>query len=583
MLRTRAPRLRLSASPSRSPSRSRTRAVSPRRSLATHAPGPLITPPLTPNSPLAHSIDKGDDYFYNYTSGRWLYNESQQMAVRHSPFNVEALKNAVKVRTGSPIKSMEKKEGVFNKSFMCTLEDGRKVTARIKNPVAGPVHFTTASEVATMDFVRTVLGVPVPKILHHCSRAETEDPNAEFIIMENAPGVQLDTVWETLTYADKKNIVASLVDIEQRLLTARFASYGNLYYKTDVDEKYRSGPLLVPESVLDPAATEKFCIGPSAQTSYHEDERGSMDINRGPWKTPEQYLSSIAEREEAWIQKHAKNNIHDDPVRFLLGSESKEEHIASLQQYRSIVPAIVPKDAAARASVLWHPDLNLGNIFVERRNGRFEISQIIDWQGACVAPAYLQVTTPVFLKYQSATGSFVPNGIELPKLPDNFATLPQEEKEDLQARHRLKMLQKIYDLKQVVPNSIPNQYVVTSPVLAAGRTWKDGVLPLRLSLMDVAVRWQELNTPDKPCPLQFTQTDVEKLNISEARWMELHDFHDYLRSAFGIRSYGWVPSTEEFNKKRALLGEVVASLPTDLKTAASEVFPRGWWPFQDRL
>ncbi|KAH8795876.1 hypothetical protein DL96DRAFT_1722927 [Flagelloscypha sp. PMI_526] len=91
--------------------------------------------------------------------------------------------------------------------------------------------------------------------------------------MENAALVQLGIIWETLTYADKKNIVRSFVDIEQHLLTARFAS-------TD-----RSGPLLVPESVLDPTATEKFCIGPSAQTSYHEDEHGLMNINCGPWKT----------------------------------------------------------------------------------------------------------------------------------------------------------------------------------------------------------------------------------------------------------------------------------------------------------
>ncbi|KAH8834415.1 hypothetical protein DL96DRAFT_1757061 [Flagelloscypha sp. PMI_526] len=212
-----------------------------------------------------------------------------------------------------------------------------------------------------MDFVHTVLGAPFFKILHHCSCAETVDPNAKFIIMENDPGVQFDTVWETLTYVDKKDIVASLVDIEQCLLTASFPSYGNLYYKTDVDEKYRSRPLLVPESVLDPAATKKFCICPSVQTSSHEDERGSMDIN--VVHTPEQYLLSTAEWEAAWIQKHAKNNIHNDPVRFLL----------DLRQYHSIVPAIVPNDAAAHASVLWHPNLNLGNIFVERHNGPFEI------------------------------------------------------------------------------------------------------------------------------------------------------------------------------------------------------------------
>jgi hypothetical protein len=33
------------------------------------------------------------------------------------------------------------------------MDDGRQVVAKIPNPNAGRPHFTTASEVATMDFV----------------------------------------------------------------------------------------------------------------------------------------------------------------------------------------------------------------------------------------------------------------------------------------------------------------------------------------------------------------------------------------------------------------------------------------------
>lgn len=44
-------------------------------------------------------------------------------------------------------------DGMFNKAFLMTMEDGREVVAKIPNPNAGVAHFTTASEVATMDFV----------------------------------------------------------------------------------------------------------------------------------------------------------------------------------------------------------------------------------------------------------------------------------------------------------------------------------------------------------------------------------------------------------------------------------------------
>lgn len=44
-------------------------------------------------------------------------------------------------------------EGQYNKVFQLTMDDGREVIAKLPNPNAGRPYFTTASEVATMDFV----------------------------------------------------------------------------------------------------------------------------------------------------------------------------------------------------------------------------------------------------------------------------------------------------------------------------------------------------------------------------------------------------------------------------------------------
>lgn len=43
-------------------------------------------------------------------------------------------------------------DGMFNKAFVLSMDDGREC-AKVINPNAGIPHFTTASEVATMDFV----------------------------------------------------------------------------------------------------------------------------------------------------------------------------------------------------------------------------------------------------------------------------------------------------------------------------------------------------------------------------------------------------------------------------------------------
>lgn len=44
-------------------------------------------------------------------------------------------------------------EGQYNKVFLVTTEDGKEVIAKVPQPNAGRPHFTTASEVATMDYV----------------------------------------------------------------------------------------------------------------------------------------------------------------------------------------------------------------------------------------------------------------------------------------------------------------------------------------------------------------------------------------------------------------------------------------------
>jgi hypothetical protein len=44
-------------------------------------------------------------------------------------------------------------DGMYNKSYLFTMDDGRQVIGKVPNPNAGLPHFTTASEVATMDFV----------------------------------------------------------------------------------------------------------------------------------------------------------------------------------------------------------------------------------------------------------------------------------------------------------------------------------------------------------------------------------------------------------------------------------------------
>lgn len=93
--------------------------------------------------------------FFRYTSGRWVWDEEDQLRERYREFNVSELQRVAmeSVSASSCVNTEKVGEGSYNKSFRLTMNDGNMVIARIPNPNAGPPGLTTASEVATMDFV----------------------------------------------------------------------------------------------------------------------------------------------------------------------------------------------------------------------------------------------------------------------------------------------------------------------------------------------------------------------------------------------------------------------------------------------
>lgn len=58
----------------------------------------------------------------------------------------------------SPIKEVEKMEGGFSKAFLMREQNGTEVVAKLPCRNAGPPTFTTASEVAVLEYGRCILG-----------------------------------------------------------------------------------------------------------------------------------------------------------------------------------------------------------------------------------------------------------------------------------------------------------------------------------------------------------------------------------------------------------------------------------------
>ena len=158
-----------------------------------------------------------------YTSGRWLWNEHQQLKLRYRHFDVPSLQQAARLATGAQKCTSIKKigEGNYNKAYRLEMEDGRGVIAKIPHPNAGPPVLTTASEVATMEFARAILDLPVPQVLAW-SATDQNPVQAEYIIMEEARGSQLHEVWEGLSLRKKADILREFVELERRMLSVSF-------------------------------------------------------------------------------------------------------------------------------------------------------------------------------------------------------------------------------------------------------------------------------------------------------------------------------------------------------------------------
>jgi hypothetical protein len=84
-------------------------------------------------------------------------------------------------------------------------------------PLAGPSYLVTASEVATLQFTREVLDIPIPRVLtwNGAERNSVNRVGADYIIMEEVAGVHLGFRCLIFPNSDEvKPILDGLLDVE---------------------------------------------------------------------------------------------------------------------------------------------------------------------------------------------------------------------------------------------------------------------------------------------------------------------------------------------------------------------------------
>ncbi|KAL1871860.1 hypothetical protein Plec18167_007011 [Paecilomyces lecythidis] len=258
-------------------------------------------------------------------------------------------------------------------------------------------------------------------------------------------------------------------------------------------------------------ALKRYTIGPLTSPELWRSGRASMNLDRGPWRTPLEYAQAVGRNEMAWIESHAAGRMNF--YRSLSDHERPKDALSLLSQYLEMTSYVVPQDGRM---ALWHPDLHLNNVFVDPKT--HEILRIVDWQTASVAPLFLQYEAPRMFRHHKT----VREGWVIPERPDNFDSLSDEEKAQVDADLENETMHKYYEAQvykraPLLWRTLQNKLLSTirEPIWLTSGLWENrDLFFLRRSLLAVATNWEELcrdldQEDIPPCPIKFTEEELK--------------------------------------------------------------------------
>ncbi|KAH7110055.1 kinase-like domain-containing protein [Dendryphion nanum] len=493
-----------------------------------------------------------------YTSGRWLWNERKQLEARYQRFDVPSLQQAACQAVGANKCISFKKigEGNYNKAYRLEMEDGQKVVAKVPHPNAGPRVLTTTSEVATMEFARTILNIPVPRVLAW-SATDQNPVQAEYIIMEEARGSQLHEVWQDLSLRRKSDIIREFVDVERKLLSVSFEKLGSLYFKDSGIAGCEPAIVTTGPQDIVGHIESTYCIGPITRREFWEKQRSDMQYH-GPWTSSAEYLKSVARREIDWINAHANpQELNNTPWQYMSPQQkSLEAHTALLEKFLATIPYITPEDPELASPRLWHPDFHAGNIYID---DQARISCIIDWQGAWTAPVFIGANPPLLLDY----------GIEmLMKLPENFKALDDAKKDEFRYQVSQSVLIHTYETSTAEKNPLmykvmrhPHGQTLKQLEAFVGSAWDNCLFPFEECLIRVESEWDHFGT-NEPCPYHFSAEEIRQHYDEAGSFNKSQEFWKELQGVLTDEGYA---SNESFSKAVKILRDLREVGLCDLK------------------
>ncbi|KAJ9299928.1 hypothetical protein DTO271G3_2812 [Paecilomyces variotii] len=458
-------------------------------------------------------------------------------------------------------------EGGFNKALLMSAENGKEVIAKIPLVRIVPSKYVTESEVATLDFVDRYTSIPVCKVLAWSSDA-SNPVGSEYIIMEKAKGRQLIEYWGDMDLSSRFGLIRNLAQMESSLASRKFPGYGSLYFRDRFDCD-SSGFISMDDD-------DMYCIGPYYTETWFP-QFGTRD-DAGPWTNLTDFSLSMTNR-GIWHVSNSTSLTARGPH-----YGSKDEHIQTLKDTQKIIPILAEHPTLQRFSTptLWHSDLHLGNIFVSEDDPTV-IVDIIDWQYTSILPSFIQVQWPEFLTppetYQV--------GLVKPDLPTTFQQMDDDEKEYAILQRDKAILSKCYEaaLSKYHHESflalIGINRTVQHLFSSCERTYKDGIVPHRDSLLRISQTWEQIGISGV-CPFEVSIEELEKHVRELERYTDWCTLWGYTRQILCTDKDGWVSPRLDFEKVKERHDELFQLYMLREMEEMSEDEARGLWFYIER-
>ena len=222
------------------------------------------------------------------------------------------------------------------------------------------------------------------------------------------------------------------------------------------------------------------------------------------------------------------------------------DHVKNLGRYLRLAPSLMPDDHSLSAFCIRHPDLTDSNLKVSTGPGGLQIVSILDWQHTVVLPLFLHAGMPDVVQNEEDE---VSRRMVEPKLPDNFVELSEEEQERETELLRRRLVHYHYNLSTATYNRIHHKGLVypLNPFRRrifnhATAMWEGETIKLLYALMDMVFNWASFVKDGTPCPIVFTEDEVDAAQTLYQALENAERGERMLREAVGCGEETWIPA-----------------------------------------